>query len=415
MSLNPSERRTVLTRLSKAIFRRRDSLLRTEEKPSVLTADAANAAPSDGIPLVLPFDTERLFVPRLLKRLRRGRFLRDFPDTLDEYAPLTQDATCYLIDKLHTVNIDSWKESVVAIWALGRLSPQDLARAETAYLLRWMIEPTGGSMAQVDGRRLTKRWRSMMCTLFCLPICGFVTMWLSRGDSRSLEPGLLFVLLIGVALGALVFSVPCTALTFLAGSVLDRERMIRVRAMALLTLGRRREPCHLDLLLRAYVGKVGRERLAAEVALREVLPLLNRPTDTERSADFVSNLCRALRREEQWALDHAVRDDLLEIRLLEALGKVGDGSSVPTVERIARRGRTPGVREAAQTILPVLQARRREADDLNQLLRGAVQPDPASGTLLRPARETSTPADQLLRPHPNELEPTPIQAQRNVS
>ena len=413
MSLNPSERRNVLIRLSKAIFRRRGSLLRIEEEPPVRAEDATNAAPSDGIPLVLPFDKERLLVPQLLKRLRRGRFLRHFPDNLDEYAPLTQDATCYLIDKLHTVNIDAWKESVVAIWALGRLSPQDPARAEAADLLRWIVEPTGGSMAQVDGRRLTKRWRSVMCTLFCFPLCGFVTLWLSRGDSRMFEQGVLF-LLVGVALGAFILSVPCTALTFLAGSVLDRERMIRVRAMALLTLGRWREPCHLDLLLRTHVGKIGRERLAAEVALREALPLLNFPADTERSADFVSNLCRALRREEQWSLDHAVRDDLLEIRLLDALGKVGDGSSVPTVERIARRGRTSGAREAAQTVLPDLRARRRQEDDLKQLLRGTVQPAVASGTLLRPAHEIPTPADQLLRSHLKELEPTPIQAQRNA-
>ncbi|MCW3053982.1 MAG: hypothetical protein JWN14_3152 [Chthonomonadales bacterium] len=393
MLLNAPEELPLAALLRKTITRLRELTPHAGGETSAAeSGEEEKCARPSGVPLVLPFDTERRVIPRLLRKLRRGHFLRYRPDTLEEYAPLTPYAADYFLERLRTAHVSRWRECIVATWALGRLTPEDPARGEVEKVLYWLVSPEGGSITIADNRRMLNLWLKSVFTMACV----VANLWI-QADRNALpfDP-----FLSGIAIiSALIFSLPLTVFLLFNDIPWNMRRLNRIRARALLTLGRWREPRHLSLLLREYVGKMGRVRLAAEVALREVLPLLKTEDKGEHSADFVSNLCRALRRKERQFFDYTPREEALEILILEALGKVGDGHAIPTVQRIAVRGRTSRLQELAQSILPILQARSRQATDPNQLLRGADRPENPSTTLLRPAYESSTPSEQLLRPH----------------
>jgi len=400
MLLNAPEEPSLATRLRRTITRLRDLTPHAEtETSAVERGDEVKLARPSGVPLVLPFDTERPLIPRLLRKLRRGRFLRYCPDTLEEYAPLTPYAADYFLERLRTADIRTWRECVVSIWALGRLTSEDPARGEAEKVLCRLIGSEGGSFFVPDNRRLIHLWLKSLFTLVCFIFLPLMTTAPTSLFDMGANPDGEFLILACIALiSALIYSLPVTFFMVLTDIPRNIRRMNRIRARALLTLGRWREPRHLSLLLREYVEKKGRVRLAAEVALREVLPLLETGDTGERAVDFVPNLCRALRRKERQVLDYTPREEALEILMLEALGKVGDGQALPTVQRIAARGRTPHLRELAGSILPTLQARSRQASDPNQLLRGVDRPE-SPNTLLRPAHEATAPSEQLLRAH----------------
>jgi len=400
MLLNAPEEPPLATLLRRTITRLRDLTPHAETETSAAErGDEVKLARPSGVPLVLPFDTERHLIPRLLRKLRRRRFLRYRPDTLEEYAPLAPYAAEYFLKVLRKTNIRKWRECVVSIWALGRLTSEDPARREAENVLCRLIGPEGGSVFIPDNRRLIHLWLKSLIMLVCFIFLPSMTMAPTSLFDMGANPDGEVLFLVCIALiGALIYSLPVTFFMVIADIPWNIRRMNRIRARALLTLGRWREPRHLSLLLREYVEKKGRVRLAAEVALREVLPLLEMGDTGERAVDFVPNLCRALRRKERQILDYSPREEALEILMLEALGKVGDGQALPTVQRIAARGRTPRLQELAQNILPVLQARSRQATDPNQLLRGVDRPENPN-TLLRPAHEATVPSEQLLRAH----------------
>ena len=92
---------------------------------------------------------------------------------------------------------------------------------------------------------------------------------------------------------------------------------------------------------------------------------------------------------------------------LEALGKIGDGRAVYTVERLAARGKSSAIRQAAAQILPILQERQRAENAPGVLLRAANRPGSDVNNLLRPAEEAApTDPQQLLRANITE-EPSP--------
>ncbi len=381
----------------------------------------ATTTTHEGVPLVLPFDKERRLMPRLLRHMRHRRFMRYRPDTLTEYAPLTPYSANYFMERLRTARIDQWHECVVSIWALGRLVADDPMRREAEDLLYGMLRTTGGDLAWngavrtkgssliwFDGQRLARCWKGVYSGMFLCVIAPILS-FQSKPEPLFRMDFLSLVLLSGI--WAFFLSLPATFIAFLASVPLDIRRMDRIRAMALLTLGRWREPRHLSLLLREFVEKHGRVHRAAEVALTEVLPLLEGTEDLEYAMDFVPNLCRALQRTERQMLGYTFREETLEILLLETLGKVGDGRAISTVERIARRGRTPRLQEVAQSILPILHARSRCSTNPRQLLRSSGQSEVSSRSLLRPAHHTTTPSHELLRSQPIASEAVPVQIQ----
>jgi HEAT repeat protein len=88
----------------------------------------------------------------------------------------------------------------------------------------------------------------------------------------------------------------------------------------------------------------------------------------------------------------------LDAAILRALEFVGTGEAVTPVQHLTRRGGTEEVRKEAARVLPILQARQRQAEAAASLLRASSLPaSPAE--LLRPAQnQPSSPPEQLLRP-----------------
>lgn len=409
MSLPVQEERSF-----KALLRRNTTLLRRilNHRASQTSAPdtARKPAISAEVSPVLADDRERCRIPMLLREVRRRRSLRYQPDMRDEYTPLTPYAADYFLEQTRSAHIDTWREAVVSLWALGRLTPDNPGYAEAEQHLCRLIG-SDSSMAQIDGKRLGRRWRFILSYLI-----GGMSVWSLWAGLSAAPHGGWLVLVAGIVTGALFYSLPLTVLAFLIGAPLDRMHLARIRAMAILTLGRRRDTCHLGLILRQYVEERGRVHRAAEVVLLEVLPLLGMPDAAMLPRDFVPNLCIALYRKERQVLDYTAREEKLEVLLLEALSKVGDGRALPTVERIAQAGRTPLLRELAQSLVPILQERRRLEIDSDQLLRGATQPETAPETLLRPAQnEDVTPPDQLLRPLASDTGHHPLPIQRHGS
>ncbi|MCW3096823.1 MAG: hypothetical protein JWL77_2441 [Chthonomonadaceae bacterium] len=397
MLTHAPEEPSLVTLLRKTMTRLRDVIPRAgAETPLTEIGAETKDGQAAEVPLVLPFDKERRLMPRLLRRLRRRRFLRYCPDTLNEYAPLTPYAADYFLERLRNPRIDAWRECVAATWALGRLTVDDAARPEAEQILVGLVT----AKLQIDGRAMDRLCFVIFQNLFVtLTLAGEIVLLTTQPGSGMDRFSVFIQAPFFAAFVACFLFVPAVMLTMIVNIPLGTLHMNRIRAMAVLTLGRWREPHHLDLFLREFVGRRGRTGSAAETALREVLPLLKAGEEIERAADFVPNLCRALQRKERQVLDYNVSEENLEVLLLESLGKVGDGRALPTVARIAQRGRTPRLQALAQRILPLVQARSRQATDPGQLLRGAVRPDPASDVLLRAAHETSTPPEQLLRPH----------------
>ncbi len=128
-------------------------------------------------------------------------------------------------------------------------------------------------------------------------------------------------------------------------------------------------------------------RVQAIRALRQALPVLQSEHYGLLNLQAIPNLCRLLYQP----------DESLVLEVIEALGKIGDGSALHPVKWVAERGRTQQIREAAQAILPILEERHRQEQDPQILLRptaGFSTPD----TLLRAAQaKPETGSEHLLR------------------
>jgi hypothetical protein len=92
--------------------------------------------------------------------------------------------------------------------------------------------------------------------------------------------------------------------------------------------------------------------------------------------------------------------EALNMALLAALEKVGDGRAVLYVARLSQTGWTDRLQQEAGRLLPILQARKQRENDHALLLRGASSPTEPPETLLRPAAASAShiPPDELLRP-----------------
>jgi hypothetical protein len=137
-----------------------------------------------------------------------------------------------------------------------------------------------------------------------------------------------------------------------------------------------------------------------KVALIRLLPRLRSSDASFLTSRHRKSLNQFFRLDESWRDSNGVHGAALKIAVLRALEQIGDETSLPAVERLAKSARDPQVRAAAQDCLPFLQHRIEKARIEQTLLR-------ASGTgyspevLLRPANnEAEAAPEQLLRASP---------------
>jgi hypothetical protein len=88
----------------------------------------------------------------------------------------------------------------------------------------------------------------------------------------------------------------------------------------------------------------------------------------------IDHLCRILQD----------RRNHLVIVVLEALEKVGGGSAAAPVAKLLKRSKAKDVQRAASRVLPVLEARHRDEQAPQILLRATGSPTVDEGVLLRP-------------------------------
>jgi hypothetical protein len=193
--------------------------------------------------------------------------------------------------------------------------------------------------------------------------------------------------------GMLMFFMPVLS------PILDLMREQRLRHVALQTLGRVGGAASVDALAASASLKSG--WATAEKALPPLRRVLKRLDSSDYGAappEGIRRLCELLMDCDARGLTYLAADVPL---ILEALGRVGGGNAVETVERIAEAGRMPVWRAKARDILPVLRERQRREQDSARLLRATESPRD-SESLLRPAAASSQPAELLLRAGPDD-------------
>jgi HEAT repeat protein len=264
----------------------------------------------------------------------------------------------------------SWRERLVAAWALGRvpLTPQEQDAA-------------AGMLLDVLGSRPRVRsWRAIMQGIVlsyvsAFPFCLLGAM--TQDDFITME------VIIGT-LGALLGGIP-VALWWGKHQVRNANRL---RAMAALTLGRLQVPESIGDLAGAAFDRSPQVREAASSALHEVLPILTSAHYGLFGAVSIENLGNVL--------SHP--DALLVSRTLTALKNVGTSHAIPYVERVAAQGRTALLRDKAHDVLAVLRERQHQEEQAQTLMRASIAPPTPSGLLLRPAQGVSeSDPQQLLR------------------
>lgn len=275
-----------------------------------------------------------------------------------------------------------WKERYLTAWVVGYAA---LEAQERRYASDWLIVVVQDRIgADTAGRWLRATLRAMIPAgvLSVMGVAGF----------GPFAPLLFIPLTAGFAALIAPFSFKA-----------DAERRNSVRAAAVRSLGRLAAPhaittvaCALyDAGLRRRPGRVEVRRAA-----QEALPALAQAVRIEdRSAigpDADAALCKAL----------AHPDDVIVYHAMHALSTLGSERALKSLQALARRGRSPAIREAARKNAGRLQEVLAQAHQAETLLRPAHAPGADPDTLLRPAPDVGqTDPELLLRPSSCEDEP----------
>ncbi len=275
-----------------------------------------------------------------------------------------------------------WRERFLVAWAMGyaALEPQ-----ERAYASDWLIEVVRDHMgADTGGRWL----RAVLRAMIPAAVIGGLSL-------IGLGPIAIFVF-VAATLGLTPISAPFSFR-------LDAQRRNSVRAAAVRSLGRLAMPRALPTVAAAlHDAGLGRRAGRPEVrhAAQEALPALARNVREEDRPGIAAEadplLCRAL--------SHP--DDVVVYHAMYALSFLGSERTLKTLQSIAKRGRTPSIKEAARQDAARLQEVLVRAHAAETLLRPADAPGTDPALLLRPV-EDAGPTDSALLLRPSSYEEAP--------
>ncbi len=291
-----------------------------------------------------------------------------------------------LFSALANESSSHWREQVVAAWALARVPLEPQERDAAAGMLLDTVE-------RDEDETLWERFLRGLLWGYgvMLPLCLIGSLLIGRaGDNvewADVFPQMLFVM------GSLAcgLSVPVCL-------VLGRFRNIHndlLRAASAESLGRLHVVESIGPLAAKLFDPSATVREAAAFALMEILPRL---TD----ADYGSIDHRSMTRLAE-ALSHP--NTLLVFKILEALRKVGSGSALPVVERVAREGKTRQLQETARDVAAVLEDRRLREREARHLMRPTSGPAQATNNLMR-AVEFTDPEPTLQTVRSGDAPPT---------
>ncbi len=324
--------------------------------------------------------TERKRIKKFLRRISRRNALRKVLDAKTGDFTGAAGALPLLLRVLQKSNETDWRRRTAALIALRQLPVPPESETEIAAVLgKIMNGSDAGHLRRgyLRGIRFGWRWLVALSPI----LLAIVVSGLLEERSYHLE---LFIEFYLPFFMLYTFGLP------FASPIYDAVRAADVRIEAAKTLAALQLPASVGALARAARGVNFRADIARN-ALLQLLPTLTEAHYGQLGADATPELC---------ALLTTVQYDTPYLeRLLTALGNIGDGRAVLPVEKVAADYPTLSAGKQAAAILPVLRARRQQANHSRMLLRHASAPPAEAGQLLRAASATSTtPPEQLLRP-----------------
>ena len=315
-------------------------------------------------------------IVRLMKRTPRRSFLRQVISGKTGAISPTPGTIRELCALLNETNETRWRERSIAAIAF-RYAP--------------IAPDERGIVAQALGRALQTRYarRLAKASLFFLAcfsagLLALLTAFLMVFDRDPIDPNGGYFVDLG-----LVF-LSASPLVLFVPPLLDSIRNRGVQAVAVETLARLQLPESVGALAKAAQGENHCAQIAAS-GLKRLLPTLNEAYYGHLWSDATPELCALL--------TYCFSEKPFAEAVLTALGKVGDGRAVEPAQKFAQYVQTPELRQQAQSILPILIARREQENASSILLRHSSAPPVAASELLRAASVSAvTPSALLLRP-----------------
>jgi hypothetical protein len=272
-----------------------------------------------------------------------------------------------------------WKsdERELAIWCLGyvQVTPGDSLA---------IVESLASILEDPDPLR---KWRTMADWVAAI---GLASIGLATVISAAY--GLLptFVMARSATIAALIFVTAVLIPSKLLARTIDAEYgpYHRLRAAAATALGFRRDRHAISALAAALFDPKRLVRRSAALAYPEIADCVSAGPGEAPDERSVSMLCRALGHSEERVL----------LSTLGAMEVIGDGDCVAPVAKLAKNTPSDSVRVRAETLLPILEERRRNERAHGRLLRPAFSPAFSAESLLHPLPPPSRSADSLVRP-----------------
>ncbi len=303
-------------------------------------------------------------VGNLLTQFRRASPVRSIAESLlgNTYQPST--STLPLFSARANSSSYHWREQVVSAWALARVPLDGQERdAAAGMLLETLERDEEETLWERFLRGLLWGYGTM------LPLCLLGSLFICRsGDNiewADVFPQMLFLM------GSLA-SVLTIPICVVYGR-LNSGHNDMLRAASAESLGRLRVLESIGPLAEKLFDPSITVREAAAFALLQILPKLEDADRGTIDQQSVAHLAEAL--------SHP--NTLLVFKILEALHKVGNGSTLPAVERVAREGKTRQLQETAKQVAAVLEERRRKEREARHLMRPTSSPDQQTDGLMR--------------------------------
>jgi len=248
-----------------------------------------------------------------------------------------------------------WREQVVAAWALARVPLDEQERdAAAGMLLETLDRDEDDTLWERILRGLLWGYGTM------LPLCLLWSLMIARaGESEWADvfPQMLFVM------GSLA-SVLTIPLCLVYGRLTNSHSDL-LQAASAESLGRLHVVESIGPLAQKLFEPSVTVREASAFALMQILPKLTEADCGSLDQHAINRLADAL--------NHP--NTLLVFKILEALEKVGTGTALPAVERLAREGKTRQLQDSARKVTVILEDRQRREREARHLMRATSGPD----------------------------------------
>ncbi len=305
-----------------------------------------------------------LEIGSLLTQFRGTSPVRSIAEGLlvNTYQP--DSSTMPLFSALANNSANHWREQVVAAWALARVPLDAQERDAAAGMLMETLE-------RDEDQTLWERFLRGLLWGYgtMLPLCVIWSLLICRSgeniDWADVFPQMLFLM------GSLA-SILTIPMCVVYGR-LNSGHNDMLRAASAESLGRLHVIESIGPLAEKLFDQSTTVREASAFALMQILPKLEESDYGAIDQQSVAHLAEAL----------IHPNTLLVFKILEALNKVGTGSTLPAVERLTREGKTKQLQETAKQVAAVLEERRRRERESRHLMRAAAGSEAQADGLMR--------------------------------